>query len=122
MPEACGPRNDGQLPAAGAAAGSGVLLVPSVRAILRSGIVGASPDGRHELPSRIMRRGSQPSATSANVTRDPSVVNLYVAVLSPPPAASGVSNSTTLPGLYAIVPLNAGQPWPSRTKVPFVPN
>src|SRR5687768_15056301 len=67
-PDASGPRNDGQLPLAGVAGGSGGADALRRATIRRSGFATTVPAGRQVLRSRIIRRGVQGSATIANVS------------------------------------------------------
>ena len=63
----CGPRNDGQLPLFGAAAGSFGAGSAAVRTISRLGMTGVSPSGSHVLSWTIMRRASHSSAISESM-------------------------------------------------------
>ena len=65
-PAACEPRNDAQLPLAGANGFAGGRA-SGVTMICRRGTTTASDARRHELRSRITRRVGQGSAISANV-------------------------------------------------------
>src|SRR4029079_15289048 len=85
------------------------------------GIFSGSPDGRHSLRSSIARRNAQSSATTANVTRVAAATYVDFSALSPPPVASGVSNSIDPFSIFQ-VPLNVGQPSPFSVNVPFASN
>src|SRR5258705_4649929 len=67
-PDARTPRNDGQLPASAVAAGIVTRDEAAVLTMFLTGTGTVSPDGRHRLPSRIIRRGAQASATRSKVT------------------------------------------------------
>jgi hypothetical protein len=69
-PEARGPRKLGQLPEAGAAAGS-LPVRAGVSAMRRSGITRGSSFGAQLLRSSIMRRKAQSSLCSVNETCGP---------------------------------------------------
>jgi hypothetical protein len=71
-PEACGPRKEGQLPAAVFGAGRAGGRAPAVLSMRRAGFAFAAPAGAHVLRSRIMRRGVQSSVMREKLTRPPS--------------------------------------------------
>src|SRR6185295_18658476 len=71
-PEACGPRNDGQLPFSVAIGRAGGRPFP-VLTISRGGRATVSPAGSHVLRSRIICRGLQSSETRLNERCLPSV-------------------------------------------------
>src|SRR5690349_13958906 len=77
IPDAFGPRNDGQLPFAFAIGRAGGLPLP-VLTISRGGRRTVSPTGRHVLPSSISCRTLQSSETRLNVTCLPSVSYRYL--------------------------------------------
>jgi hypothetical protein len=74
IPAACAPRNDGQLPAGGAEGVAGGFAM-AWTVMRRGGIAAVSVAGRHVLRSRIIRRGRQSSAMTANVTSPPGVAS-----------------------------------------------
>ena len=115
-PAALRPRNDGQLPVSGLAAGSGISFGAAVRVMRRSAIGTVVPTGRQSLLSRIMRRGVQASSTSSSWKRPDCARARYR------PAASqsrtpGVAMLISSP-LRVHVPLNVGQPSPERVNEP----
>ena len=73
-PAAFGPLKDGQLPFAGAGCGSVGARSGPLRTSFRSVRGAASPSGRHVLPCRMIRRGTQSSATASRDTWLPSVL------------------------------------------------
>src|SRR6185369_1215109 len=66
-PEACGPRNDGQLPLSVAIGRAGGRAVETLT-ISRGGTTTVSLEGIHRLRSTIMRRGTHSSETTSNET------------------------------------------------------
>ena len=120
-PEACGPRNDGQLPDKVLASEGKGELSPTVRTMRRSATTSASPSGRHLLPSRIIRRGTHSSDTSSRLRRVPATRNRYRPGPSHPPGPSLQSSSTSVPSLFQAPP-NDGHPSPSSMNVRSEPN
>src|SRR5688500_8241530 len=117
MPDACGPRNDGQLPfsVAGFAREGGLAF--DVVVIFRGGLLTAVPAGNHVLPSRIIWRGLHSSETRVNLMRFPSVSYRYFPGPSQPPGPPDIANSISEPDVFH-VPLSFGQPPPSSDIVP----
>ena len=90
-----------------------------VRTIRRGGIGLASPAGSHELRSRIMRRGSQLSETrSKRRCGGRRLETDTVRVRRIPPAGSPERPARSGRRRVFQLPLNGGQPSPSRAKVP----
>ena len=117
MPDAFGPRNEGQLPFAAAGFGSAEGRSGPLLTIFRSGIGTGSPSGRHVLPLRIIRRGTQSSATTASVSTVRSVLNRYrpgAAHGGGPPVVCTVTSSRSA----FHVPGNVGQPAPLKVNAP----
>src|SRR5215207_6856911 len=117
MPDAFGPRNDGQLPllVSGLAREGGRAL--EVAVIFRGGLATISPAGIQVPPSRIICRGLHSSDTRLNVTRFPSVSKRYLPGPSHPPGPPLMTNSTSEPAVFH-VPLIFGQRSPSIENVP----
>src|SRR5215203_5017508 len=115
MPEACGPRNEGQLPLAGAGRAEGRACDVSV--IFLAGLTAASPAGDQVLRSRIICRTLHSSATRSNVRCLSTVVTRYLPGPSQPPGPPLIRNSTSDPWLFQL-PLSLGQPCPSSVSVP----
>src|SRR5215213_9960341 len=117
-PDAFGPRNDGQLPAAAAGFGRDGWRACEVRIKFRAGLLTASPAGDQVLRSRIIWRGRHSSATRSNVRRLPSPVIRYLPGPSQPPGPPpAIESSISAPCLFQL-PLSLGQPLPSRVKAP----
>src|SRR5688572_25600074 len=117
MPEAFGPRNEGQLPlfVSGLARDGGFAL--EVVVILRGGLVTTSVEGIQVLPPRIILRGKHSSETRSNLMRCPSVSKRYLPGPSQPPGPPLITNSTSGPAIFQL-PLILGQRSPSIESVP----
>ena len=117
MPEACGPRNDGQLPlsVAGFAREGGFAF--DVVVIFRGGLLTTVPAGNHVLPSRMIWRSLHSSETRVNLMCFPSVSYRYFPGPSQPPGPPDIANSISDPAVFQ-VPLSFGQPLPSSVSVP----
>ena len=76
-PDACGPRNEGQLPLEVVASWTTTGDAAAVRTMRRSGMASASLVGRQLLRSKIIRRGTQSSNTRSKLSREPSTWNRY---------------------------------------------
>src|SRR5262245_21042890 len=100
MPDACGPRNDGQLPllVAGFARAGGRAF--DVVVMLRGGLLTIVPAGNHVLPSSIICRTLHSSETRLKFTRFPSVSNRYFPGRSQPPGPPVIKNSTSDPEVF----------------------
>src|SRR5215216_889768 len=116
MPDACGPRNDGQLPLAVSRARAGGFAV-AVLMIFLAGLFTASPAGDHVLRSRIICRGLHSSETKSNLMCFPSVSKRYLPGPSQPPGPPLINSSISEPVLFQ-VPLSLGQRSPSSVNVP----
>src|SRR5215212_9011797 len=116
MPDAFGPRNDGQLPFALAIGRAGGFPLP-VLTISRGGRFTVSPAGSHMLRSMIICRTLHSSETRLNERRLPSVSYRYLPGLSQPPGPPEISSSTSEPRSFH-VPLSLGQRSPSTLNVP----
>src|SRR5687767_5654855 len=102
MPDARGPRNDGQLPlsVAGFAREGGRAF--DVVVIVLEGLGTTVPAGNQVLPSRITCRGLHASVTRLNLTRFPSVSNRYFPGPSQPPGPPVIKNSTSDPEVFQV--------------------
>src|ERR1051325_3583778 len=116
MPDACGPRNEGQLPLAVSRGRAGGVAF-AVLVIFLMGLLTTSPAGDHALRSMIICRILQSSETRSNLTCFPSLSNRYLPGPSQPPGPPLVNSSTSEPSLFH-VPLSVGQPFPSILNVP----
>src|SRR5262245_17547587 len=121
IPAARVPRNDGQLPCAGAAAGNAGIFGAAVLVMLRVGTASASSTGRHVLRSRIIRRGVHESFSIENVTCVPERLMVYVAGSAHPVGGFESQRSTRDP-LAFHVPESVGQPCPAIVNVPSALN
>ena len=117
IPDACGPRNDGQLPLPATGFGSDFALFPSVLTTFRGGRVTVSVAGIQVLRSIIMRRTVHVSSITSKLRRVPSTRYWYRPVLSQPPGPPDMVSSISVLVLFQL-PFRAGQPWPCNMKVP----
>src|ERR1044072_3564406 len=92
IPEARGPRNDGQLPLSVAIGRAGGRAVATLTMSL-GGTTTVSPVGIHVLRSTIIRRGIHSSATTSNETRLPSLLKRYLPGASQPPGPPDIVSS-----------------------------
>src|SRR5688572_16557984 len=76
MPDACGPRNDGQLPLLVSGFARGRAFAVCVN--FRGARAADSPAGNQLLRSRIICRGLQSSETKSNEMRLPSTLTRYL--------------------------------------------
>ena len=117
MPDACGPRNDGQLPAPSPAFARSGVRSATVRSIRRAG----HRPGLARRPPRaaIEDHPARPAAVGHEIERQAAAV-ISKPIPSRPVTAVGTvrtSNSISPPSAFQL-PLNAGQPSPSSVNVP----
>src|SRR5690242_5716451 len=118
MPDAFGPRNDGQLPLAALADRGGNAL--AVLSNFRTRLATASFAGSHALPSSTIRRSLHSSETSASMTRLPSTLTRYLPGASQPPgpfAIPSTISSISAPFFFQL-PVSLGHSWLSTPKPP----